>query len=378
VKPSEFVHSHIRHLDGYVPGLQTEDPEVIKLNTNENPFPIPASVRNALVQEIDGKLLQKYPNPVSQRLREALAAKYGRPPECFLVGNGSDEILSILFRAVLGQDKAMIAPYPTYSLYPVIAALSHSSCIEIQVREDWTLDFEAMLQKIQKGGIALAAFANPNAPTGIAESEKDILDFTSRNPSLTLVDEAYADFGNVTVFKNAGTSTYPRLLVSGTASKALSLAGARIGWLCAEESLIAELEKIKDSYNVSRLAQAAALAAVLDKSEFEKRRDEIVNNRNFLTEGLDRLGFETLPSSTNFIFTRPPADLRALSQRGETAAGAYYRLLLENKILVRYWSSEKLKEWIRITIGTRADMEKLLSTTDSIVSLAKREPISSQ
>jgi histidinol-phosphate aminotransferase len=235
-----------------------------------------------------------------------------------------------------------------------------------------------MLQRIQKGGIALAAFANPNAPTGIAESEKDILDFASRNPSLTLVDEAYADFGNVSVFKNAGTSSYPRLLVSGTASKALSLAGARIGWLCAEESLIAELEKIKDSYNVSRLAQAAALAAVLDKTEFEKRRDEIVNNRNFLTEGLGRLGFETLPSSTNFIFTRPPADLRTLSQRGETAAGAYYRLLLEKKILVRYWSSEKLKEWIRITIGTRADMEKLLSTTDSIVSLAKGELISSQ
>ncbi len=350
-----------------MPGLQTEDPEVIKLNTNENPFPIPDSVRRALVEEIDGQSLQKYPNPVSQRLRAALSQKYGRPAECFLIGNGSDEILSILFRAVLGPSCAMIAPHPTYSLYPVIAALTQAACREVPVREDWKLDFSAMLAKMKEGGFTLCAFANPNAPTGIAETEKDILEFAAANPGLTLVDEAYADFGNVSVFHHAGTKAYPRLLVSGTASKALSLAGARIGWLCADQVFIRELEKLKDSYNVSRLAQAAALAAVLDRAEYAKRTREIIDNRELLTGGLAKLGFETLDSSANFIYTKPPAALSKSAEAGETPAGAYYRLLVARKILVRYWPSPRLKEWIRITIGTKEQMQKLLEVTEELL-----------
>jgi len=374
LRPVDFVHTHIREIAGYVPGLQTDYPEILKLNTNENPFPIADSVREALVHEIDSQRLHKYPDPISSRLREALGEKYGRPPETFLIGNGSDEILSILFRAVLGPNTGMVCAYPTYSLYPVISGLTQASCQEVPVRDDWHVDFQGLLSALKEVDghrRTLCAFANPNAPTGIAETEKDILSFVKENAELTLVDEAYADFGNVSVFAFAGTEEFPRLLVAGTASKALSLAGQRIGWLCGEPAFIRELEKLKDSYNVSRLAQAAALAAVKDTKEHSLRIAQILDNRDFLVDGLGRLGFETLPSSANFIFTRPPGRLLeaaiAAGTTAQTAAAAYYDRLLPKKILVRYWSSPALKNWIRITIGTREQMERLLHATAELI-----------
>ncbi|MCE9600357.1 MAG: histidinol-phosphate transaminase [Spirochaetia bacterium] len=372
MNPVDFVHPHIRNLAGYVPGLQTEDPEIIKLNTNENPFPISAAVKNALIRELESGQLQKYPNPVSQQLREALSKKYGPQPESFLVGNGSDEILSILFRAVLGPDSGIVTAQPTYSLYPVIAALSNAPCTEVPVKSNWQIDLETMLKAMSdtKGTVrqTLCAFANPNAPTGIAETETDLLSFAERNPGLTLIDEAYADFGRVSVFRFAGKSEYPRLLVSGTASKALSLAGGRIGWLSGPVPFIQELEKIKDSYNVSKLAQVAACAAIQDSDEEKERIKQVLASRDWLVRGLDKLGFQTLPSAANFIFTKPPASVLAHASKSNlTAAGAYYDLLLREKILVRYWNTAQLKDWIRITIGTQTQMETLLRVTETFV-----------
>ncbi|MBL8019853.1 MAG: histidinol-phosphate transaminase [Leptospirales bacterium] len=374
MNPVDFVHPHIRQLAGYVPGLQTEDPEIIKLNTNENPFPVSAAVKNALIAELQAGQLQKYPNPVSQRLREALSKKYGPAPEAFLVGNGSDEILSILFRAVLSPESGIVTAQPTYSLYPVIAALSNARCVEIPVKDNWHIDLGVMLEEMQKKTTsmrqALCAFANPNAPTGITETEADLLSFAKDNPGLTLIDEAYADFGNVSVFRYAGSTAYPRLLVSGTASKALSLAGQRIGWLAGPVSFIQELEKIKDSYNVSKLAQVAACAAVQDSVEEKQRIKLVLESRDWLIRELDKLGFTTLPSSANFIFTKPPVSVLSKSAAAPselTPAGAYYDLLLRQKILVRYWNTPQLKDWIRITIGTQAQMETLLRVTTDLV-----------
>lgn len=385
MKPVDFVHPYLRSMHGYVPGLQTDDPSIIKLNTNENPFPISDSVARALIAEIESQRLQKYPDPVSSRLREALGTRYGRPPGSFLVGNGSDEILSILFRAVLSPDKSMLTAVPTYSLYPVIAGLVNARCIEMPVRPtDWRIDLQGMLKAVQdnqaaasenraesESPIALCGFANPNAPTGIAETRDAILHFANANPALTLIDEAYAEFGDCSVFDRAGSDEFPRLIVSGTASKSLSLAGGRIGWLCAAPDFVRELEKIKDSYNVSRLAQTAALAAVVDTTELSRRIRVITDNRTFLVSSLRALGFETLPSSANFIFTRPPAALKAAAQKagitGETSGEACYEYLLSKKILVRYWNNPMLRDWVRITIGTGEQMQFLVTTLTQLL-----------
>lgn len=377
MKAADFVHRYLRDLHGYVPGLQTDDPEIIKLNTNENPFPVSDSIVRALIQEIESQKLQKYPDPVSSRLREALGRKYNQPASAFLVGNGSDEVLSILFRAVLAPGKSMLTALPTYSLYPVIAGLVQAQCVEIPVRKsDWRIDFPEMLSRLtseQPDGatFALCGFANPNAPTGIAENRSAVLEFSAKNPALTLIDEAYADFGDTTVFDCAGTDEYPRLIVTGTASKSLSLAGGRIGWLCAAPDFIRELEKVKDSYNVSRLAQAAALAAVLDTTELNRRTRLIIDNRSYLVASLRALGFETLPSSANFIFTRPPDRLRILAERkgisGICAGDSCFQYLLSKKILVRYWSTPMLKDWVRITIGTMEQMQKLVGTLTDLL-----------
>lgn len=377
MNPVDFVHPYLRSMHGYVPGLQTDDPDIVKLNTNENPFPVSESVARALIAEIESQRLQKYPDPVSSRLREALARRYNRPAECFLVGNGSDEILSILFRAVLSQNRAMLTALPTYSLYPVIAGLVQAACIEIPVRPtDWRIDLAAMSARVKAAGqegpeIALCGFANPNAPTGIAENRDAILSFASASPVLTLIDEAYAEFGDCSVFDRAGTEEFPRLIVSGTASKSLSLAGGRIGWLCAAPELVRELEKIKDSYNVSRLAQAAALAAVEDTAELNRRIRVIVDNRSYLTASFRALGFETLPSSANFIFTRPPAALKAAAQKAgvqsDSAGEACYQYLLKKKILVRHWNTPLLRDWVRITIGTGEQMQFLVKTVSDLL-----------
>lgn len=381
MKPVEFVHPYLRSMHGYVPGLQTDDPAVIKLNTNENPFPISDSVARALAAEIESQRLQKYPDPVSSKLREALGRRYSRPPESFLVGNGSDEILSILFRAVLSPNRSMLTAVPTYSLYPVIAGLVNAACREIPVRPtDWRIDLRGMLGAIEEDAaksvttetkIALCGFANPNAPTGIAETRDAILQFAGASPVLTLIDEAYAEFGDCSVFDRAGSEEFPRLIVSGTASKSLSLAGGRIGWLCAAPEFVRELEKIKDSYNVSRLAQTAALAAVEDTVELSRRIRVITDNRTFLVASLRALGFETLPSSANFIFTRPPAALKTAAEKagtaGATPAECCYQYLLGKKILVRYWNSPMLRDWVRITIGTGEQMQFLVTTLTQLL-----------
>jgi histidinol-phosphate aminotransferase len=381
MKPVDFVHPYLRSMHGYVPGLQTDDPAIIKLNTNENPFPVSESVVRALIAEIESQRLQKYPDPVSSKLREALARRYKRPAECFLVGNGSDEILSILFRAVLSPERAMVTALPTYSLYPVIAGLVQAACIEVPVRtSDWRIDLNAMIARITAPAaersepgpqIALCGFANPNAPTGIAETRDAVLSFARTNPVLTLIDEAYAEFGDCSVFDCAGTDDFPRLIVSGTASKSLSLAGGRIGWLCAAPDFVRELEKIKDSYNVSRLAQTAALAAVEDTAELNRRIRVVVENRSYLTASLRAFGFETLPSSANFIFTRPPAALKAAAEKAgvkaDSAGQACYEYLLKQKILVRYWNTPLLRDWVRITIGTGEQMQLLVQMLSQLL-----------
>ncbi|MBI3394686.1 MAG: histidinol-phosphate transaminase [Spirochaetia bacterium] len=348
----DFVHPHIRAIAGYVPGYQTESAEFIKLNTNENPYPVPDRVREALHREVDAERLQRYPDPVAAPLRTLLAAHCGTTPDNILIANGSDEILSILFRTVCGPGDSFVTASPTYSLYPTLASLVQASTTAVALKDDWRMNLAEMLLHARTA--KLTAIVNPNAPTGIPESSQDILAFARSSPSLTLVDEAYAPFGVETLAPQAGRPGLERLLVCGTFSKAMSLAGMRIGWIVAHPEFVREMEKVKDSYNVSRLAQAAATAALEDFPSIQKHIDEIVETREFLRKELTRMGFDVLPSAANFLYVSPP------DGRGRE----YFEYLRGRKILVRYFPEGRGEKFVRITIGTREQINALISSSD--------------
>lgn len=359
-------------MNAYVPGKQPDNPNIIKLNTNENPFPPSEKIKNALKEKIDQGNLHKYPDPLARELKAKLAEALGSRPERILIGNGSDEILSLVFRAVLDHHEKVTYSRPTYSLYPILTAMTGASDIEVEVNGDWTQDLEGML-RFASGTTPMGFFtpqarlsviANPNAPTGIAEPSEAILNYAFRNQALTLVDEAYISFGGESVASLAGTDRYPRLMVSGTFSKSYSLAGQRIGWLVAHPELIEEITKIKDSYNISTLAQAAGIAALEDVEEYNRRIEEIKKNRDHLGDRLKGLGFTCLDSSANFIFARPPI------KQGNAARAAldYFNFLESNGILIRYFTGNiRIEEYVRISIGTREQIDTLLEKTEEFV-----------
>jgi histidinol-phosphate aminotransferase len=362
--PVASILPRIRAMHGYVPGSQTEDPEIIKLNTNENPFPVPDKVRAALTAEIDADVLQKYPNPTAAPLRATVGRLIGGdvgddPGRRVLIGNGSDEVLSILFRATLDPDDGLVFARPTYSLYPVLADILGAKCMEVDVREDWRMDLPEMARTAADNA-KLLIIANPNAPTGLVEDKADLLRIARENPGLTLVDEAYVAFGGESVAAEAGTDEYPRLLACGTFSKAYSLAGQRIGWMIAHPTLIHEFDKIRDSYNLSRLAQVAGLAALEDIAELNRRTGIIVENRTALMSELRALGFECLESKANFVFVRPP---ERFAKGGASAARGYFEHLQRHKIMVRYFPTGRIADWVRITIGTAEQNAKLIQAT---------------
>ncbi len=368
----QFVLPRIRAMHGYVPGLQTQDAEVVKLNTNENPFPVSPMVRDALRSEIEADILQKYPNPTSAPLRQKIGAELAggkgtNPGERILIGNGSDEILSILFRATLDPAQRIVIGKPTYSLYPVVCALIGARCESVDLKADWHMDLALMLDRARgagpEGAARLVVITNPNAPTGLGESRQALLEFARANPGLTLVDEAYIMFGGESLARDAGTAEFPRLLVCGTFSKAYSLAGQRIGWLVAHPYLIGELDKVRDSYNLSRLAQAAGLAALEDRDEHRRRVAVVVENRTLLMRELRALGFECLESQANFLFAKPPA---RFAGDGLSAARGYYEHLNRNKIMIRYFPEGRTADWVRITIGSADQMRRLLEVTRAI------------
>ena len=358
--PLDFILPRVLKMRGYVPGAQPERADIIKLNTNENPFPASDRVIEALRRELDQELLQRYPNPRSQPLRDRLAEKHSGDPGQILVGNGSDEILAIVFRALLEPGRAVVFPDPSYGLYPTLSEISGAQAIGIPVRDDWRLDFPALQRAAgSPTRTPLTVITNPNAPTGLAESKADILAFAKANGGLTLVDEAYAEFGGESVARHAGTQGYPRLMTCNTMSKSHSLAGMRLGWLVAGARLIEQLDKVRDSYNLSRLAQAAGVAALEDEAETLARTGEVIRIREALLRDLDLLGFSTLPSRANFVFTRPPPEAGP--------AARLFSVLTEQGIIVRYFDRPRLCDFLRITIGTPGQMARLTEVLRSVV-----------
>lgn len=343
---SRFWSPAIQSLIPYTPGEQPKVDGLIKLNTNENPFPPAPGVQQAIAT-FDAERLRLYPDPDCHALKQALAADQGLQPEQVFVGNGSDEVLALTFMAFLRQRQPLLLPETTYSFYNVYIDLFNIEARHIPLQSDFGINLDDY--QGSNGGII---FANPNAPTGISVPLGEIRRLLERNTdSVVVVDEAYVDFGAESA--TSLVNHFPNLLVTQTFSKSRSLAGMRVGFAYGHPDLIEGLERVKNSFNsypLDMLAQISAIAALEDKAYFRHCCEQIIATRDWTTEQLGTLGFEVLPSHTNFVFARH----KSLS------GAALMQYLRDNRILVRHFTKPGIDNHLRITIGTDAHMQALI------------------
>jgi histidinol-phosphate aminotransferase len=367
---SKMIRPLVRKLHAYVPGEQPKIPGLIKLNTNENPFPPSPKVLAAVKAAVDGRL-RLYPNPAAQLLREKLAKLHCCRPENIITGNGSDELLALAARAFVepaparqsgGVKTALHAATvqfftPSYSLYPVLAEIHGARTNTVALNHDFSLPPLAILKKSRAWDFhaALTLITTPNAPSGhgYATSELDALCRAQRG--VVVLDEAYVDFAAENALKLA--LKYPHVLVARTFSKAYSLCFQRVGYFVGHPALIAALDKIRDSYNVNGLGQVAALATLDDLNYYRANFRKIIATRERLRQELTSLRFDVLPSQTNFILARPP----------RFPAKVWLEKLRAKKILVRWFRDPAVRNYLRITIGTDAEADALVRASRAIL-----------
>ncbi|MDQ7073666.1 MAG: histidinol-phosphate transaminase [Gammaproteobacteria bacterium] len=345
---SRFWSQIVSKLTPYVPGEQPKTEQLIKLNTNENPYPPSPKVLAALTQEASEQL-RLYPDPNADALKQTLADYHQLSPDQVFVGNGSDEVLAHTFQALLKQDKPLLYPEISYSFYPVYCGLYEVNAEKIPLNDKLEIDLEDY--RIDNGGII---FPNPNAPTGQLlplDQIRQLLEF-NRN-SVVVVDEAYIDFGGQSAASLV--NDYPNLLVIQTFSKSRSLAGLRVGFALGHRDLVNGLERVKNSFNsypLDRFAQAGAVAALHDQRYFEQSCQKIIDSRQWLQQQLEDLGFNVLPSSANFLFvSHPEKDAEQISQS-----------LREQSIIVRHFKQPaEISQYLRITVGTQQECEQLIA-----------------
>lgn len=332
-------------MSGYTPGEQPAIGErVVKLNTNENPFPPSPKVMQA-VHEIEAEMLRRYPNPTADGFREAAAKVHGISMDMIMAGNGSDDVLSIAMRTFLGPGDLVAFAAPTYSLYPVLADLGEVKWATVPWGPEWGLPIDALLALKPKG----IFLANPNAPTGTFVAISKIKELLTRFSGMVLIDEAYVDFA---VENCVGLlQEHQNLVISRTLSKAYSLAGLRFGYGMGQASVIAEMMKVKDSYNCDAIAVCAATAAVLDQDYAKQTWEHIRSERERLSAELGAMGWNVLPSRANFVLAAAPDG---------DGKGAYLGLKAQG-ILVRYFDKPGLQDKIRITVGTSQENNALLA-----------------
>ena len=350
----KYWSSRIQTLVPYTPGEQPKDRVFIKLNTNENPYP-PSPMAIKAIQENTDARLRLYPDPEATGLREALAEFYHIKPEQVFCGNGSDEVLGLCFYAFFSPGKKVIFPDITYSFYPVYTELFNLDYEEIPLNEDFSLPVEKYLG----GGNGGVVICNPNAPTGKTQPVEAIRAILEANPDVVvLVDEAYADFGAQSVVPLI--DEYPNLVVVGTMSKSRSLAGLRIGYAMGNAQLIAGVNCVKNSFNsypLDRIAQAAGEAAVRDKAYFDETRNKVMATREKTTRKLRELGFLVHDSNTNFIFAMHP----------EKSGKEIFQGLRDRGVLVRRFDKPRIEEYLRISIGTDEEMERMCAACQEIL-----------
>lgn len=351
---------HIARLHAYTPGLQPTESGWVKLNTNECPYPPSPRVAEAVRREVgeDGATLRLYPNPKSTPLRALVAQLHGLSEANVCVGNGSDDILNLLVRCFCTSDAAVAYTLPSYSLYPVLVGIQDGGTDVIEFDRSMRLPIEKMARSKARAFF----LTSPNAPTGVAFSNAEIERALAAFPGLLVVDEAYALFAK----ENAVglLAKHPRLVVVRTLSKAYALAGIRVGYALAHPEVIGLLDRVRDSYNVSRLSQAAAYAALSDAAYYDAIVARIVATRDrSVRDFAERRGWFTYPSSSNFIFTEPRDSSGAT---GAAVAKSAYDFLFAHKVLVRIFQSHALTApFLRITVGTDEEMNRLGQTLDS-------------
>jgi len=350
-----FVRSTVREMHGYTPGEQPGVGErVVKLNTNENPFPPSPAVLRA-IQEIEPEHLRRYPNPTADVFRDAAAKVLGVTRDHLIAGNGSDDILTIATRTFVAPGQTLAYPDPTYSLYPVLARLEDAKVVEIP----WEPGYQLPIDGLVKSKAAAVYVANPNAPTGTFVPPAQIAELASAFKGLVLVDEAYADFADDNCL--ALVKKHENVVVSRTFSKAYSLAGMRFGYAIAQPHVIAEMMKVKDSYNCDAVAMLAAAAAIADQEYAKERWEQIKSERARVSAELEKMGWDVLPSQANFVFARTP------DARGHDA----YQGLKAQGILVRFFNKPGLADKIRITIGQSHENNALLAGIKAITAPAQ-------
>jgi len=364
---SSLIRPLVARLRPYVPGEQPRISGLIKLNTNENPYPPSPKVLRAIRTAVDGRL-RLYPNPTAQRLREKLAGLHGTTPDRVFVGNGSDECLALAVRAFVEPrsaaprtpfDSRAVVQYftPSYSLYPVLAETHGAHARGLALDRDFAMP---SVPALRRGGswhfdAALTLITTPNAPTGRGYATSDLGRLCRAQQGVVVLDEAYVDFADEHAMPLA--LARPNVLVARTFSKAYSLCSLRVGYMVGHPALIAALDAIRDSYNVNGLGQVAAEATLGDLSYYRQNFRRVVRTRARLTRELDKLGFDVQPSQTNFLLARPP----------RLAARTWLGKLRAHRILVRWFSAPEVKDYLRITVGTDEEAAALLRAARSIL-----------
>ncbi len=368
---SQLIRPLVRNLHAYVPGEQPKIKGLIKLNTNENPYPPSPRVLAAMKTAVDGRL-RLYPNPTAQPLREKLAKHHGCDPENILVTNGSDEALALAVRALVEPSKGIAAIFgkeadrskatvqyftPSYSLYPVLADIQGATKNAVLLKSDFSLPDVAELKRDRQWNFAaaLTLVTTPNAPSGCGYSTAALEDLCRAQKGAILLDEAYADFASENALALA--LKFPHVLVARTFSKAYSLCFQRVGYVVGHPALIAALDKIRDSYNVNGLGQIGAEATLDDLRYYRANFEKIKATREWLSRELTRLEFRVLPSQANFVLARPPSFV----------AKEWLEKLRDKKILVRWFSAPEVRDYLRISIGTQDEAAALVQAAREIL-----------
>ncbi|MFH0909927.1 MAG: histidinol-phosphate transaminase [Planctomycetota bacterium] len=352
-----YVRPDIEALEGYEPGEQPRGKSFIKLNTNENPFPPSPRVAEAIAAAT--RELRLYSDPLSTDLREAAAKVYGLSPEQVIAGNGSDDILNLLIRLAVPAGACVASFSPSYTLYPTLAAIQGARFRPIAFTEDYEVP-----ERLDLEGVRILFLANPNSPSGTWVGPETVRRLCRSAPGLVVADEAYADFARGNALALLGDCE--NLVITRSLSKSHSLAGLRVGLGLASAAIIRELLKVKDSYNLDRLAQAGAAAALRDPETLRKNTSRILATRRRFTAAIQAMGCSVYPSEANFVLARLP------SGGGAPSAKEVYQALKERGILVRYFEAPRLSDSLRISIGTDPDMDTLVAVLDELLGASGR------
>jgi len=340
------LREHVRRMSGYAPGEQINSPGVVKLNTNENPYPPSPRVIEAIQASLTGDNLRRYPQPLGDDFRRAAGQTLGVDPDCILIGNGSDDVLTILTRAFVPEGGLIVAPTPSYSLYNTLAQLQNARFETVAFSEEWTLPEVWPFPDAN-----LTLLANPNSPSGTMLPRASIERLASQLKGPLILDEAYSDFADENGL--ALLNEVPNLIITRSFSKFYSLAGLRFGFAVTDAATVHQLVKVKDSYNCDLLSLSAATAAILDQDYALANRQRILATRLRLENELPSLGFTLTRSQANFVWCRHPHPVKPM-----------YEALKTQNILIRFMSYLAYGEGLRISVGTDAEIDRLLAALE--------------